>query len=52
LGISSIWRLGSEATYVKTFSDYIDDVSTVYQDPTGLIPDIAHFSNPAQQNEY
>jgi hypothetical protein len=49
-GISRMWRLGIEATYVKTFSDYIDDVSTVYQDPTGLNPVVAHFSNPAQQN--
>ncbi|MBM3431271.1 MAG: hypothetical protein FJX99_09830 [Bacteroidetes bacterium] len=52
LGISRMWRLGLEATYVKTFSDYIDDVSTVSQDPTGLNPVIAHFSNPAQQNEH
>jgi hypothetical protein len=52
LGISRMWRLGLEATYVKTFSDYIDDVSTVYQDPTGLNPIIAHFSNPAKQNAH
>ncbi len=51
VGVSRMWRLGLEATYVKTFSDYIDDVSTVYQDATGLNPIVTHFSNPAQQNQ-
>lgn len=35
-GLSKMWRMGIEATYVKTFSDYIDDVSTVYYDPVAL----------------
>lgn len=32
VGINRMWRLGIEATYVKTFSDYIDDVSGSYYD--------------------
>jgi hypothetical protein len=51
VGISRMWRLGIEATYVKTFSDYIDDVSGVYYDPSKLQSGLAaHFSNPANQN--
>jgi hypothetical protein len=30
VGISNMWRIGMEVSYVKTFSDYIDDVSTNY----------------------
>jgi hypothetical protein len=33
-GIGRMWRIGIEATYVKTFSDYIDDVSGYYIDPS------------------
>ncbi len=52
IGISRMWRLGIEATYVKTFSDYIDDVSGVYYDPSKLQSGLAaHFSNPANQNK-
>lgn len=51
VGISRMWRLGLEATYVKTFSDYIDDVSGVYYDPSKYQSGIAaHFSNPAVKN--
>jgi len=51
VGISRMWRLGLEATYVKTFSDYIDDVSGVYFDPSKYQSGLAaHFSNPATQN--
>jgi len=47
-GISKVWRLGIELTYVKTFSDYIDDVSTVYKDPSDFQDPIAsHLSNPS-----
>ncbi len=35
-GLSRMWRMGIEATYVKTFTDYMDDVSTVYYDPAVL----------------
>lgn len=53
-GLSRMWRMGIEATYVKTFSDYIDDVSTVYYDPSVLAaqvsPDAAYLSNPSVNN--
>ncbi len=32
VGISREWRVGIEASYVKTFSDYIDDVHGIYYD--------------------
>lgn len=48
------WRVGIEATYNATFSDYIDDVSTVYFDPAVLNSEIgplaAQASNPAIGN--
>ena len=53
VGINRLWRIGLEASYVKTFSDYIDDVSGVYFDPAKLDSDLAsHFSNPANQNAH
>jgi hypothetical protein len=36
MGMGRMWRIGIEATYVKTFSDYIDDVSGYYYDPDAL----------------
>lgn len=52
MGLSSNWRIGIEATYVKTFSDYLDDVSGVYYDPAILAaqvgPASAHLSNPSK----
>lgn len=36
VGISREWRIGAEATYVKTFSDYIDNVHGVYYNKTLL----------------
>lgn len=36
MGISKMWRIGMEVSYVKTFTDYMDDVSTVYADPSTL----------------
>lgn len=51
VGIGQMWRLGIEATYVKTFSDYIDDVHGVYYDPAKLgSSQAAYLSNPAQNN--
>jgi hypothetical protein len=54
MGIGRMWRIGIEATYVKTFSDYIDDVSTVYYDRDILAaqvgPEAAFLSNPSTQN--
>ncbi len=32
VGISREWRIGMEASYTKTFSDYLDDVHGVYYD--------------------
>jgi hypothetical protein len=50
-GIGRMWRIGIEATYIKTFTDYIDDVSTVYYDPAQLgSPAAQYLSNPAQVN--
>lgn len=53
-GIGRMWRLGVEATYVKTFSDYIDDVHGEYYDPAILAAqvgaDAAYLSNPASAN--
>lgn len=50
-GIGRMWRLGIEATYVKTFSDYIDDVHGVYYDPAKLSsPEAQYLSNPAINN--
>jgi hypothetical protein len=37
VGISREWRIGMEASYVKTFSDYIDDVHGVYYDRNKLL---------------
>lgn len=53
-GIGRMWRVGLEATYVKTFSDYIDDVHGEYYDPAILAsqvgPEAAYLSNPATDN--
>lgn len=53
-GIGRMWRIGVEATYVKTFSDYIDDVHGEYYDPAILAAqvgaDAAYLSNPAKAN--
>lgn len=53
-GIGRMWRMGIEATYVMTFSDYIDDVSGDYYDPAILAAqvgsDAAYLSNPATAN--
>ena len=50
--INREWKIGIEATYVKTFSDYIDDVHGTYYDP-GILnevvgPNSAYLSNPAK----
>lgn len=53
-GIGQMWRIGIEATYVKTFTDYIDDVHGVYYDPAVLATEVsttsAYLSNPSNQN--
>lgn len=47
MGISRMWRIGLELSYVKTFTDYMDDVSTVYADPFDLSDEAQYFSNLA-----
>jgi hypothetical protein len=51
MGVSRLWRVGLELAYVKTFSDYVDDVSTTYADPAQLSsPQAQYFANPAVDN--
>jgi hypothetical protein len=51
MGISRYWRIGLEVSYIKTFSDYIDDVHGEYYDPAILLTQVgpvsAALSNPA-----
>lgn len=53
-GISKMWRMGIEASYIKTFSDYIDDVSGSFYDratlATQVSPESAALSNRAPNN--
>ena len=50
-GIGRMWRIGIEATYVKTFTDYIDDVHGTYYNPALLSsPEAQYLSNPASDN--
>lgn len=55
MGIGRFWRIGLEAMYVKTFSDYIDDVSGSYYDPAMIGaaygPHAAYLSNPSSKPE-
>jgi hypothetical protein len=47
VGLDRTWRIGLELAYVKTFTDYIDDVSTTYADPKSFDnQQAAYFSNP------
>ena len=54
MGVSRMWRVGIELSYVKTFSDYMDDVSTNYADPTDINfspdPNAEYFANPVDGN--
>lgn len=54
LGIGNFWRIGMEFIYNKTFTDYIDDVSTDYYDPNILAnevgQDAVYAANPAVEN--
>ena len=36
IGLNQLWRMSIEASYTKTFTDYLDDVSTVYYDNTAI----------------
>jgi len=55
MGMSRLWRVGLEVTYVKTFSDYIDDVHGNYYDPAVLESHYgassAYLSNPSDTPE-
>jgi hypothetical protein len=54
VGMGRFWRIGMEFSYHKTFTDYIDDVSTEYYDPNILLnqvgPEAQYASNPAIEN--
>ena len=60
VGISREWRIGVETSYMKTFSDYIDDVHGVYYDKglleaqkgpiAAALSDRSDFNNPDQHN--
>lgn len=53
-GLNRMWRMGIEASYIMTFSDYIDDVSTNYYDPEMLAefsgPEAVYLANPSTEN--
>ena len=53
-GLNRMWRMGIEATYVKTFSDYIDDVHGSYYDSDFLAANVGteaeYLSNPSGEN--
>jgi hypothetical protein len=55
-GINRLWRVGLEFTYVKTFTDYIDDVSGVYYDPNILMSqygtESSYLSNPGKTTSW
>lgn len=50
--LNGTWRMGIEATYMKTFTDYMDDVSgDYYYNPTVQnSPEAIYLSNPALSN--
>ena len=51
-GLSALWRVGFEVAYVKTFSDYIDDVSTsYYEQPANASAEAIALSNPSNGSE-
>ncbi|MDX1652739.1 MAG: hypothetical protein R3277_09615 [Brumimicrobium sp.] len=54
LGIGNFWRIGMEFSYNKSFTDYLDDVSTNYYDPSILAtevgPEAVYAANPAIEN--
>jgi len=54
LAIGNFWRIGMEFSYNKTFTDYIDDVSTDYYDPAILAAEVGddavYAANPSIEN--
>jgi hypothetical protein len=55
-GLTRMWRLGIELTYFKTYTDYMDDVSTTGFDTDLLLekygPESAYLSNPSETEQY
>ena len=51
IGIDALWRITFELTYTKTFTDYLDDVSSVYYDNSAIEaaygPTAAYFADPS-----
>lgn len=51
IGIDALWRLTFELTYTKTFTDYLDDVSSVYYDNSAIEANYgstaAYFADPS-----
>ena len=48
VGLTKKIRIGIEANYTKTFTDYLDDVSTKYADPSLMASSAASYlSNPS-----
>ena len=49
--LSKTWSVGLEGQYTKTFTDYIDDVSTEYYDNTAILNNFgaqaAFFADPS-----
>lgn len=56
MGISEMWRIGIEASYIKTFTDYLDDVSTDYYSPAVLQKEVGgdavYAANPSIENHH
>lgn len=49
--LNSTWRMGVEATYMKTFTDYMDDVSGSYYVKPGASQEEIYLGNPAIANQ-
>ena len=55
VGIGKTWKLGIECAYHMTFTDYIDDVSTVYYDEAALAAQsqmAADLANPTHNPDW
>jgi hypothetical protein len=52
VGLGRMWRVAFEATYFKTFTDYMDDVSSTYfshiANETGASVEAIYYSNPSE----
>lgn len=54
VGMGRMWRVMVEATYFKTFTDYMDDVSTTYYNyefnNITTSPEAIYFANPSEND--